>query len=132
MPAFGKLSLSRLETCHENLQHLFLEVVKTFDCAVDCGYRNQRDQDAAFSAGKSRLKFPYGEHNHNPSTAVDVVPFINNARSYDMRHCLHFAGYVLGVAQTMGIKIRWGGDWDCDNEAMTDQQLQDLVHFELI
>jgi hypothetical protein len=30
----------------------------------------------------------------------------------------------------MGIKIRWGGDWDMDTETK-DNNFDDLVHFEI-
>ena len=36
---------------------------------------------------------------------------------------------MLGVAAAEGIKIRWGGDWDRDND-LADQSFNDLVHFE--
>lgn len=32
----------------------------------------------------------------------------------------------------LGIDIRWGGNWDMDGEPVTDQNFQDLVHFELV
>jgi hypothetical protein len=32
----------------------------------------------------------------------------------------------------VGVMIRWGGNWDMDGEPITDQDFQDLVHFELI
>jgi peptidoglycan L-alanyl-D-glutamate endopeptidase CwlK len=37
----------------------------------------------------------------------------------------------MGIAAKMGIKIRWGGDWDRDEE-LHDQTFFDLPHFELI
>jgi len=36
----------------------------------------------------------------------------------------------MGVASQMGIKIRWGGDWDSDG-SVCDNKFNDLVHFEL-
>jgi len=30
----------------------------------------------------------------------------------------------------MGLKIRWGGDWDMDTQTK-DNKFDDLVHFEL-
>lgn len=131
MPEFGSTSMKRLVTCDEKLQALFLAVVASFDCTVLEGYRDKATQDKYFAEGKSRLKYPAGEHNKYPSRAIDVAPYINGKPSFDMRHCLHFAGFVLGVANTLDISIRWGGDWDMDKEAMTDQDFQDLVHFEL-
>lgn len=129
MPSFGTASMEKLKTCDERLQTLFLEVVKSFDCTIICGFRNQIDQDKAFAEGKSKKKWPDGEHNKVPSKAVDVMPYPvdwNNTVQIVL-----FAGFVLGVAQQMGIKIRWGGDWDSDWDRK-DQTFHDLPHFELI
>jgi peptidoglycan L-alanyl-D-glutamate endopeptidase CwlK len=129
MPSFGKRSRANLDTAHESLQKLFDEVVKEYDCAVIEGHRNQERQDRLFFEGKSKLKFPNGKHNKVPSLAVDVVPYpidwSDKVRFY------HFAGYVKGVASQLGIKVRWGGDWDSDND-LNDQTFFDLPHFELI
>lgn len=37
----------------------------------------------------------------------------------------------MGVATMMGVKIRWGGDWDLDTD-LKDNTFDDLPHFELI
>ncbi len=61
-----------------------------------------------------------------------MAPYLNGGVSWDSRHCLYFAGLVMGIAKQMDIEIRWGGDWDRDNEPVTDQEFQDLVHFEFV
>jgi len=43
----------------------------------------------------------------------------------------HFAGYTKKTAELLGIKIRWGGDWNSNN-IFSDQAFDDLDHFELI
>jgi peptidoglycan L-alanyl-D-glutamate endopeptidase CwlK len=50
----------------------------------------------------------------------------------DTKRFYHFAGFVLGVAKSskIAIPIRWGGDWDSDND-LNDQTFMDLVHWEL-
>lgn len=130
MAKFGKVSLSRLDTCDPRLQHLFLVVVEKYDCAIICGHRNKEDQNKAFAEGKSKLKWPKGKHNTLPSKAVDVAPWINGAISWDYKECEKFGRYVLTVAKELGIKIRWGGDWD--NNPKTPNKFNDLVHFELV
>jgi peptidoglycan LD-endopeptidase CwlK len=132
MPSFSATSAGRLATCHPVLQHLFCEVIKHFDCAILEGHRDRATQNEYFRTGKSRLPWPQGKHCSEPSLAIDAAPYHQGRASYDPRHCLHFAGFVLGIANQMGIKIRWGGDWDGDNEPVTDQDFQDLVHFELV
>ena len=131
MPSFSTQSRNRLETCSEDLQRVFEEVVKHFDCTIVEGYRPQEKQDQYFREGKSRLRYPNGKYNGQPSQAVDVAPYLNREISWDTRHCLYFAGVVIGIASQMGLNLRWSGDWDMDNEPVTDQDFQDLVHFEL-
>ena len=135
MPQFSMWSISKLSTCHKDLQTLFNEVIKNFDCIVLEGHRDQAAQDKAFSEGKSQLKYPDGKHNSNPSHAVDVSPYpiiwSNINRFY------WFAGYVMGIAQKlydekkMTHKIRFGGDWNNDKN-ITDNKFNDLVHYEII
>lgn len=129
MPKFGKRSRSNLSECHEDLQMLFEAVVETYDCSVIEGFRGKDEQDAAFHAGKSKLRFPESKHNQNPSLAVDVVPYPvdwNNTKQF-----YHFGGFVKAMAEMMGIEIRWGGDWDGDY-SFKDQSFHDLPHFELV
>ena len=132
MPTFGKRSRERLETCHGNLQTVFNRVIEIIDCSVVEGYRDEETQNRYFNEGKSKVKYPNGKHNRNPSDGIDVCPYINGSLSWDARHCLFFAGIVIGISEMMGIKLRWGGDWDMDGEPVTDQEFQDLVHFELV
>ena len=129
MPSFSEQSRANLAECHPDLQRLFNEVVKRFDCSVIEGWRGEEEQNKAFHAGKSKLMFPDSNHNKSPSLAVDVVPYPVDWE--DVKRFNLFAGYVLGVAESMGIRLRWGGDWDGDMET-TDQSFHDLPHFELM
>jgi len=128
MPQFGKRSRERLETCHPKLQELLNEVVKNYDCSVLQGNRSKEEQDEYFNTGRSKVQYPNSKHNSMPSLAVDVAPYPidweNTNRFY------HFAGYVLGIADKLGIDLRWGGDWDSDKD-FSDQTFNDLPHFEL-
>lgn len=42
-----------------------------------------------------------------------------------------FAGYVMRVADELGIKLRYGGDWDGDKKT-ADQSFNDLPHYEIL
>lgn len=129
MPKFGKRSRYNLTTCHEDLQRLFNEVIKYFDCSVICGYRGGGEQDEAFHKGFSKLKFPESKHNKIPSLAVDVVPYPIDWDDTDRLYM--FVGFVKAVAVMMDISIRCGADWDGDME-VKDQNFHDLPHFELL
>ncbi len=129
MPRFSKRSRGRLETCDLKLQVLFNEVVRTFDCTIIEGHRGKARQNKAYDDGKSKVRYPMGKHNKKPSVAVDVAPY---PIDWDDRDRFHFfAGFVLGTAEQMNIKIRSGADWDMDWETK-DNRFDDLVHFELI
>ena len=45
MPKFGKKSKERLASCEKDLQILFKEVVKHFDCTVTQGHRKVAEQE---------------------------------------------------------------------------------------
>ena len=128
MPKFSKKSLSKLETCDKRLQDLFLRVVKKFDCTILEGHRSKDRQNKLFDECKSKLKYPKGKHNSLPSKAVDVAPYPIDWN--DRERFTYFAGYVLGIAYQMGLKIRWGGDWDMDTQ-VKDNNFDDLPHFEI-
>ena len=62
MPFFSPKSEERLSTCHPDLQTVCRELIKQYDFSVLCGHRNKAEQDAAFAAGNSRLKYPQSKH----------------------------------------------------------------------
>ena len=129
MPKFGKKSRERLATCDERLQRVFNEVINYVDCSVLEGHRSAERQDKLFEEGKTKVKYPNGRHNANPSRAVDVVPYPIDWKDRERFHL--FAGFVLGIAYSMDIALRWGGDWN-QNFEVDDNQFDDFPHFELI
>ena len=129
MPKFGKRSLSKLSTCDKKLQEVFNEVIKTVDCSVLEGHRGKDRQNALYKEGKTKLTFPKGRHNSSPSNAVDVVPYPVDWGDRERFHL--FAGFVLGIAKSMGIKLRWGGDWNI-NWFVDDNKFDDFPHFEVL
>lgn len=128
MPSFSKSSKAKLETCHSDLQKIFNEVIKHYDCTVVCGHRGKEDQDEAVRSGHSKLSWPNSKHNQLLSLAADVVPYPVDWN--DTKRFMHFAGFVMGIASQMGIKIRWGGDFNQDLNFKNDRFL-DYPHFEL-
>jgi peptidoglycan L-alanyl-D-glutamate endopeptidase CwlK len=142
MPSFGTTSKKRLSSCHKDLQIIFNEVVKLYDCIILEGHRSIKRQQRLYKEGKSKIDGinKKGKHNHTPSMAVDVAPYfkdIPHVRWNDTKSFYLFAGYVIGISDILyknniiSHKIRWGGDWDSDKD-IHDQTFNDLVHFELI
>ena len=127
MPKFGRKSKERLSTCESNLQKVFNEVIKHVDCSVLEGHREKDRQNKLYKEGKTKVKYPNGRHNRQPS-AVDVTPYPVDWK--DRERQTLFAGFVIGVASQMGINLRWGGDWDQDFQVV-DNRFDDFPHFEL-
>ena len=143
MPKFGRASRERLATCHPLLRELMNEVVISVDCTILEGHRDQARQDALFSQGRSKVRWPDGRHNAMPSLAVDAAPYFadpphirwpdpkSSQYARELGQWYMFIGYVRRTAEEMGIAIRCGADWDGDGET-TDQSFHDLPHIELL
>lgn len=131
--SLSKSSLEKLSTCDERLQELFKKVAEFYPCQVIEGHRNKERQDEAFEKGFSKVKWPDGNHNTYPSRAVDVAPLTKNNKIdwNDRIKFYHFIGFVLGVAQILGIKVRSGSDWDKDLD-LNNQKFFDLPHWEVV
>jgi len=128
MPRFGRTSRKNLKTCHPDLQKVFNKVIEKVDCSVLCGHRGEKEQNAAYKKGNSKVKYPNGRHNATPSNAVDVAPYPidwDNLERFTL-----FAGYVLGIAESMEIELIWGNDWNKDFNT-ADTGFRDYPHFEL-
>lgn len=136
MPTFSDKSTNRLRTCSWDLQQIFNEVVKHYDCSILEGHRGEQKQNRLFVQKKSQVKWPDGKHNAYPAKAVDVAPYPipeNWGADHwkDLVHFYQLAAVVKFVAAQKNIKIRWGGDWDNDGD-YKDNKFDDLVHYEII
>ena len=128
MPKFGKKSKLRLLSCDYRLQDVMNEVINYVDCSVLEGHRDKERQNKLYEEVKTKVKYPNGRHNAKPSRAVDVVPYPVDWD--DRERQTLFAGFVLGIARSMGITLRWGGDWDQDFQ-VKDNKFDDFPHFEI-
>lgn len=127
--SFSAQSQLNLEGCDPDLQKVFNKVIEEVDCSVISGHRGEAEQNLLHHQGRSQLKYPKSKHNHTPSLAIDVVPYPVDWKSRDRFYL--FAGYVLATAKSMGVELRWGGDWDGDFE-IADNSFDDLAHFEKV
>jgi peptidoglycan L-alanyl-D-glutamate endopeptidase CwlK len=115
-------SKERLETCHPKIKAVVYRATELspIDFTVLCGHRGQADQDAAFAAGNSKLKWPHGNHNKLPSLAVDLAPYPIDWK--DLTRFGILAGAVLASARLLGVELSWGGQWTT---------FKDYPHFEI-
>jgi peptidoglycan L-alanyl-D-glutamate endopeptidase CwlK len=142
MPRFGRESRDNLDTCHPDLQRLFIEVVRWVDCSVLYGHKNEELQNKLFNMTPkvTKVKWPDSTHNTVPSDGIDVVPYpiiwpdLKNRRATfvkDMGRFYMFDGFVMATAKQMGIEIISGSDWDRDF-TLLDQTFNDLAHFQRV
>lgn len=140
MPKFSNESLLVIPQLHHHLQAVMFSAIEYIDFKLICGYRSKEAQDLAFEKGFSTLKFPDSKHNKFPSLAVDVVPFHKQAphiRWTDEKSFYLLAGYIKACADTLNIRIRWGGNWQKGNDYQHINESEkkrfiDLPHYELI
>lgn len=136
MPMYSQKSFSRLATCHMDLQVIFYNVIRFVDCTILEGRRDEENQEKAYLAGKSKLRYPHSKHNSEPSRAVDVAPYPIDWG--DLQRFHYFAGIVMGVASKLkeegkiSHSIRWGGAWDGIDKLNDKHAFNDYVHFELV
>jgi len=131
MPKFSKRSKDKLRGVDTKLVNVLNEVVKYFDITIIEGLRSQERQNELVEQGKSKTKFG----KHVQGKAVDIAPYPIDWNARDDFHYL--GGFVLGIANRLNVKVRWGGDWNASSQfkgqrTTKDNKFDDLVHFELL
>lgn len=129
MPSFGPKSLAIRETLHPKLQKVVDEVVKHLDITLLQGVRTPEQEKALVASGASTtMNSKHLPDANGKSRAVDLAKFPldwDNTEQFIL-----VAGYVLGIAEMLGIKLVWGGDWNRDFNTL-DTGFRDLDHFQL-
>jgi len=131
MPKLGKRcsvgvldanSSAILATCDPRLIQVVMKVIETRPVVVTSGYRSSAKQASLESDGSSYAQGAKegSRHRKNPSWAVDIVP-CNDLHASSRAVMANFAQFVLQVGNSMGITLRWGGNFST----------YDPVHFDL-
>ena len=139
-------SLSRhservLSTCDPRWRIVVYKLLERFDVKALYGFRGEKLQNALYygKPQRSKKKWPDSKHNINPSPAIDLAPYPIDWGAHDnprdniraMGRFYNMAGRIDVIASNLGFEVRWGGDWDGDNDYF-DQSFDDLGHFEFI
>ena len=136
MYSLGETSKKNLSTCCVELQQItdIAITLSVIDFTVVEGHRGRERQNELYHAlpPKTKVMWPHSKHNTLPSEAADIVPYVNGKLSWNYYHCCYLAGVIMAVASFVGVGIRWGGDWNRNGEPITDQDFQDLAHYEII
>jgi len=132
MPQFGATSRQQLATCDPRLQKLANWAIQYIDFSILEGHRNKEQQNADYAKGVSKLKWPNGRHNSLPSKAFDFAPFPIDwsSKATALGRFMLVAGVLLVGAKVLGIKIRFGWDWN-RNLDPRDESFLDWGHVEI-
>lgn len=132
MPRFSARSIAALATCDERLQRIACAAIQHVDFSILEGHRGKEAQDAAFHAGNSKVRWPYGNHNKRPSRAFDFAPWPIDwgEKPTAVARFAFVAGVMHVEARRLGIKIRFGWDWT-RNLDPRDERFLDWPHVEL-
>lgn len=155
MPSFGKQSQERFDTVVGDLQEILSMAILITDFSITCGHRPKDIQNMYFVSGASRVRYPNSKHNKEPSQAFDIMPYdkrwgaltgnvmqnrkiakdlqvTEQAAAQMVRSKYYYlAGVIRAVAYLLKLEVRWGGDWDSDDD-FTDNKFNDLGHFEIV
>ena len=124
MPRFGRKSKERLKGVDAKLVNVANELIKLMDVTVIEGLRSQERQNELVAQGKSKTKFG----KHVAGKALDLAPYPIDWEDRERFH--YMGGLVRGIGHSLGVSVRWGGDWDSDGE-IKDNSFDDLVHIEI-
>jgi len=133
MRKWSKASQAVYDTLDPKLQRLVTRLRdEVIDITLICGHRGEAEQNEAVRTGHSKVKWPEGKHNKLPSVAVDLRPYpFSIAEPKQWAQLGYLAAWAIVFAREDGFEVRWGGDWDRDND-LTDQTFDDLFHLEIV
>lgn len=156
---YSQKSLGKLDAADPDLKRLFLRVGPRFPNTILETIRSMEQQRKNVEKGVSKtmdskhLKIPAEAVDASPDPLEwpsvgkllkrietvaanlskperDEITALVLQTMKDFGRWYYFGGYVLGVADELGIDVRWGGDWN-SNRKVDDQSFDDLPHFEL-
>lgn len=138
MAKFGAASLAALVGLHPDIIKVLNKAVERYDIGVLNGVRTQAQEASYVAAGLSKTMHSM----HLPQAdglghAADVAPFPQNWNQPESVKLSQFeidqiflGGYLLGLGDAMGVRLRYGGDWDGDGRNVATG-FRDLDHIEL-
>jgi peptidoglycan L-alanyl-D-glutamate endopeptidase CwlK len=117
---FSQRSKERLVGVDPSLVKVMEEAIKAspYDFSITEGVRTKERQKELYDAKKSLTL----QSKHLVGKAVDIAVFVDGKLTWEHKYYLAVATHIKAVAENLGVKIIWGGDW---------RRLVDGPHFEL-
>jgi len=134
MYKFSQASEARLWGVDERLQEIARLALSRsridFGIGFLGGLRTASEQYDLFLKKKSKVDGTTNRSKHQEGLAIDVVAYVDGRPRWEKEYYYMLAGTILAVAAEKGLPLRWGGDWDSDNDFL-DQTFNDFGHFEV-
>ncbi len=148
MSFFGKNSLKNLSGCHCDIKVIVKKAIihTPVDFGISWGKRTPQQQNELFKQrlsrcdGYEKISTHQGEEPedpNSPSMAFDIFAYVRKKANFTLGNMCLLAGYLDGITidlfqrELITHRLRWGGNWDMDNEILIDQNFDDLCHHEL-
>ena len=146
---FSRSSAENLDKADSKLQIVLIKAIKYVDFSIVYTFRTPQEQFELYKKGREERDGHYiivkpndvvtqldgitkkSKHNMYPSQAFDFMPYplSNNSKIQIEQYC-YIAGIMKAIALENNIKIRWGRDWNNDNN-FDNEKFLDYAHFEL-
>lgn len=135
MYRLSQRSIDRLKGVDENLTKLVVLAISRspvdFGIAYLGGFRTAEEQAELYKEGVTKCDGKIRISEHQRGRAVDLIPMsIGKAVQTKEMACI-VAGTMFACASELGIKIRWGLDWNMNGD-IRDNKFNDQAHFELV
>jgi len=128
-------SEKNLTGVNEDLVKVVKKVAETYPILVIEGLRSQERQEDLYSQGRTKpgpIVTWTKTSKHTEGKAVDVVILKDGKIDWnDQSSFVELGKAMLQAASDLGVKLRWGYDWDGD-KTLREKGENDGPHFELI
>lgn len=140
---WGQRSLDNLGEVHPRLRAVADRALQlsAIDFVITDGLRGKVDQDKAVAEKRSKTPFPKSNHNKtsDPSwigdrfKTSDALDFMPVPLGYSAKSTVwkDIASAFMQAGQELGVKVRWGGDWNMDGDKTLNDSW-DMPHVELL
>ncbi len=133
----GAKSLARLQGVDPRLVRVVKRAIAltAVDFTVIEGVRSKERQAELFAQGRTKpgkIVTWTMKSKHIDGLAVDLAPWVNGAIDWnDLKKFDAIAKAMSEAAASLGVKIRWGANWDGDDKPREKGE-GDSPHFELV
>lgn len=151
MYTFSNTDTKKLKSCHEDLFTIAVTAIafSHVQFGIIEGARPIEKQREYYKNGRSKLNPDDSDDLKNAkhiivprlgrekSHAFDLVARENGNVVWKKEPYIYLGGLITGISNMLHNSgkiehtIRWGGNWDGDGVVVTDQDFDDLVHFEI-